>query len=384
MASKTKKDISGNSAVLSASDIDGRKNMGVKIGFFMLALNLALGAAKLVAGLLYGSLSVTSDAANNLSDAGNNIVVILSFILAGRKADKDHPHGHGRYEYIASLIIALVIIMLGAEFLISGIRRAVNPTLPVFDILIVAVLVASITIKAVMAAVSGIFSKKQNSPVLKAVLFDSLADILISSTVLASLIIAQYVSVAVMDAVAGIAVACFIIFSGLKILKGTVDKLLGRRADADLIRRIYEIVNDAELVAGAHDLEIHEYGPNRLFATIHAEFDKNIDIKTAHGIIDALEKTVAEQTGVSLVIHCDPVGGENKQIAALRQKISEVLCRYDGCSAHEISFTQSEVVFDISLPEKYEKQKDYLADELRGALSSITELPVVITFDIIF
>lgn len=365
---------------------NNRNKQGVTVGLTGLCLNLLLGAGKLAAGILSGSVSLTTDAVNNLSDAGSSVVTVSAFALSERKADKDHPYGHGRYEYIASFIIGLIIIVVGAEFMITSIKKIITPEPISMSLLGIIILSVSIFVKFCMCVFYGVTAKKIKSDALKAAAFDSLSDCFVSGVVLIAFIVSGFVSFNI-DGICGIFVSLAVAVGGIKIVLETMNKLLGNGSAPELEREICEIVGGGEMVAGVHDLRLHDYGPNVRVGSVHAEFDKNLSIVEAHRIIDELEKKVARELKIDLVIHVDPVDVSDPELNKLRKTIREVISRYHNSSIHELQLDKEEnkVSFHLKLPQKYEAIKEEVLSTLTQSVRLIyPDFEVEVEFDIIY
>lgn len=291
------------------NDPEYRRRCGVLAGGVGVALNLLLFAGKLCAGLLTGAISVTADAFNNLSDAAGSVATLAGFRLAGRRADEEHPFGHGRLEYVAGLAVSLLILLVGVELAQSSIGKIVRPEDTQITAASAAVLAVSVAVKLWMGQFYAAVSRRTGSAALKASALDARTDAAATSAVLAGLIVARVFQVH-LDGWLGLAVAVFILVSGFQAAKDTLDPLLGRPASPQLVEDITRLVMEQEEVTGIHELVVHEYGPGHLFATIHAEVPAEMPLLTAHAAADRAERLLAEQLGVQAVIHIDPENGD--------------------------------------------------------------------------
>ena len=316
-----------------------------------LALNIALGAAKLVTGVLADSTAVTSDALNNLSDAAVSVVTIIATALAARAADHEHPFGHGRYEYIATFILGAVIVVVGVEVFSSGLKRAIDPVEPDMDVAVWATLAAAIAVKACMAVFYRIYGVRIGSDAIKAAAVDSLSDCAVTSVVLLCAVTEKFTGVHI-DGYASMAVAAVIIFFAVRILKSTVSRLLGERPDPLLYAAVNEILTSDERVLSVHDLIINDYGAAKKIAEADAVFPADMSFTDVHAVCDALERKVAEQTGVRLCIHADPLIVADERLALIRSRIDAALCAF-GATAHDVTIgdERRKVTFDIKLPD---------------------------------
>lgn len=283
-----------------------RERCGQLSGAVGIGANLALAVGKFLAGWLSASLAMTADAFNNLTDACSSVVTLVGFRMAGHKADKEHPFGHGRAEYIAGLIVSLLILLVGLELGRSSVEKIFHPTSVVLSGWAMGVLAASIAIKLCMWRFNAALGKTLQSQALAATALDALADSVATSAVLAGTVLGHLTRLP-LDGWLGLAVAVFILYSGLRAVRDTLDPLLGRPAAPELVEEITRLVLVQEEITGIHDLVVHEYGPGHLFATIHAEVPQNMTLLAAHAAADQAEAVLLEQLGVQAVIHVDPV-----------------------------------------------------------------------------
>ena len=286
-----------------------RERCGQVSGLVGIGANILLSAGKFLAGWLTGSLAMTGDALNNLTDAGSSIVTLAGFRMAGQKADKEHPFGHGRAEYIAGLIVSLLILLVGFELGKSSFEKILHPENVTFSVLAAIVLVVSIAIKLWMWRFNAVLGKALQSQALLATATDALADSVATSAVLLGTVLGHFTRLP-LDGWLGLAVAGFILVSGLQAAKDTLDPLLGRPASKELVDEITKLVLEQEEVTGIHELVVHEYGPGHLFATIHAEVPPDMTLLAAHAAADRAERLLLERLGVQAVIHIDPENGD--------------------------------------------------------------------------
>lgn len=283
-----------------------RKLIGYTSALTGALCNIVLFATKLITGLLVNSISITADAFNNLSDMGTNIVSFIGFTLADKPADKDHPFGHGRFEYVSAMIISIIILLFSYELIKSSVIRIINPQPVIFKWYIIAILITSILVKLWMAFFNKQLNSKIDSHNLDAIFIDSVADVLATSIVLISFIISKYSSFS-FDGVAGIFVGLFIGYNGVTILKETLNSIIGSPPKAEEYYDIVNYIKNFEKIDGVHDLIIHDYGPETKLATIHVEMSSDYTFSDAHAIIDTIENRVKEKFGIELVIHVDPL-----------------------------------------------------------------------------
>lgn len=313
-----------------------RERSAVLTAVVGLICNLTLGAAKLVVGLISGSLSVAADAANNLSDCGVSAVVVFSFIMSGKRPDREHPYGHGRYEYIASFVVALAVLMVGAELVISSVKGLISPEKPEFSLVTLGVLIGSIVVKSGMAIMYTLRNRKVKSDSIRAAAFDSISDCIVTAIVTAAFLLSRVTDFPV-DGVCGLAAGAFVAFGGLKIVGGTVNRLLGNDCDYDVRREITTLVLSDPLVLGAHDLMIHDYGAENKVASIDAEFDCDLPFVKVHDVVDKIEREAYRRYRINLVVHCDPIDVGNQKYNDIRHAMIAALEPYGRrASFHEM------------------------------------------------
>ena len=351
---------SGKAAARDMSDNKTAENKersayGMLCGIVGIFLNICLFAGKLFAGLISKSVSIVADAFNNLSDAGSSVVTLLGFKISSQKADREHPYGHGRFEYISALIVSAVIIVMGFELAKESVTRIIHPEESAISMLTVIILVASILVKLYMAFYNNRVGKKINSAPLKAAATDSLCDCIATGMVLVTAVLAYYTSVK-LDGWAGLIVSGFILYAGYSSGKEAIDPLLGTPPEPGLIEHIKEIVlGFDENVIGIHDLMIHDYGPGRQIISLHAEVPSDIDMLQAHDVIDNLEKKLAEELGCTATIHMDPIQTNDPRVNTLKQRVSELVMKIDeDITVHDFRVvfgdSHTNMVFDMAVP----------------------------------
>ncbi|MDD3242113.1 MAG: cation diffusion facilitator family transporter [Eubacteriales bacterium] len=358
-------------------------NFGSTVG---IVTNVLLCAGKLAVGLLFHSVSVTADAVNNLSDAGSSVISLVSFKMANRPADAKHPFGHARIEYIAALIVAFLIVILGIELIKSSITKIITPDEIAFSVMTVVVLVLSIAAKLGLYLMNKKLGKRIDSSVMQATATDSLSDVLATSGVLLSTLLSPVFHFS-LDGYMGAVVAVFIIISGFRIAVDTMDHLVGQAPSEELIHDISAYVLKYEGVIGIHDLMIHNYGPNRCFASVHAEVEADRDIMVSHDIMDNIERDIAADLGIHLVIHLDPVDTENEEVNALRRQVAALVRGIDGAlSMHDFrtvsGLTHRNLIFDVQVPYTCAKSDQQILEELhRGIKAMSADYFAVVTLD---
>lgn len=314
-----------------------------------LVLNISLGVAKLVVGILAGSAAVSSDALNNLSDAAVSVVTVIATALAARKADHDHPFGHGRYEYIATFVIGAGILVVGIEAFSSGVERAVTPIPVDIGVAVLSTLAVGIAVKGIMAVFYYLRWRSIRSDTLKAACADSVSDVITTSVVLACTVGEKFTGVHI-DGYASIAVSLVILFMAFRILKSTVSRLVGERPDSGLYERLREIISEPPQVISVHDIIVNDYGQANKIAEADAVFPADMPFVEVHAVCDAIERKAAE-IGVRLSLHADPLIGDER-VAAIQTRVDSVVSAY-GATAHDITVDDEHKVveLDIRLPD---------------------------------
>lgn len=322
-----------------------------KVGIFCNAL---LSLIKVVAGIISGSVSIVADGMNNLSDTMSSVITLLGFRMANKPADKDHPYGHARYEYLSGLLVAIFVIVVGVELTKTSIGKIINPSLVEFGGLTFGILIFSVFVKIWLAVFYKSLGKKIKSQTLKATSLDSRNDVVATLAVLAGAIIQKTYSVNI-DGYMGLAVAMFILVSGVRAVGDTISPILGKRADAELVDAITELVLGHDKILGVHDILVHDYGPGQCFASLHAELSAEEDPLVCHDIIDDIECDAYDELNVRLVIHYDPVEVNSEERKEMKEVLGKIL---DGISP-DLSFhdfrivrsaKQTKLVFDLAVP----------------------------------
>ena len=333
-----------------------RERYGVLSGGVGIFLNLLLSLGKFFAGVVTGSIAVTADAFNNLSDAGSSVVTLVGFKLAGQKADDGHPFGHGRIEYLAGLLVSLLILMVGVELGKTSIEKIIQPEEVAFSILSVGILVCSILIKLWMSLFNRKLGKRIHSAAMQATATDSLSDVVATSAVLAGTLIGHFAHVSI-DGWIGVVVAVFILRAGWGAAKDTLNPLLGTAPDPELVKAIQQLVLSHEQVVGMHDLVIHDYGPGRRMCSFHAEVPEGDDIMEAHDAIDHIEREIQEKFGIETTAHMDPIATGDGEVVRLREQMSQLVREINpDMSIHDFRLTRgprhSNLIFDVVVPHR--------------------------------
>ncbi len=335
-------------------ETERREKYGVFYGTLGILLNVLLFIIKLLAGLLTGAIAVTADAFNNLSDAGSSLIALFGFRLASKKPDEDHPFGHGRFEYISGFIISLLILLVGFELGKSSVEKIFSPSDIEFSAVSVIILIISVVIKLYMAYYNHSVGKKINSSAMKATALDSLTDSVSTTVVLASILLAHFTNIQI-DAYCGLAVSAFILYSGLRSAKETIDPLLGQTATPELVASIEEIVRKCEYAKGVHDLIVHDYGPGRRMISLHVEVPSDADMLVVHDAIDNIEKELHAALDCHAVIHMDPIETGDSLVAETRDTALSVIKTIDArITIHDFRMvrgnTHTNLIFDAVIP----------------------------------
>ncbi|WP_291575462.1 cation diffusion facilitator family transporter [Clostridium sp. UBA4548] len=301
-----------------------REKYGYLGGIIGIVVNLLLFGVKFTVGLIVNSIAVTADAFNNLSDVGSSVVTIFGFKLSSKPADREHPFGHGRIEYISGLIVAFLVLMVGFEFVKSSFDRIKNPTPVEFSFVPFILLLISILFKVWLSRFYKNIGGKINSSALQASGVDALSDVVSSSTVAFSLLISRFTSFPI-DGYIGMAVSAVILYAGYNLIKDTLNPLLGTAPDKELVESIQQLMLNYEHIDGTHDLLVHNYGPGRIIASIHAEVPLNISVVKIHEVIDRAEKEISAELDIYLVIHMDPITTDDREILEAKEELAEAL-----------------------------------------------------------
>lgn len=362
-------------------------NLGSIVG---IVCNLFLCVLKIVIGSITGSISIVADGFNNLSDMGSSVITIIGFKLAGKPADRDHPFGHGRMEYMSAFIVAVLILLVGFELLKSSVSALINRTAsPTYSVAAIIILLASIFVKFWLFLFNRKIGKKIESDSLIATAQDSLNDMIATTVILISAAASSLASLPFnLDAVMGIAVAIFILISGINTARETLNRILGTPPDKMLISEIEKTILSFQEFIGIHDLIVHNYGPGRQFASVHVEVPQDIDIVKCHEQIDLCEKLINEQLDVQLVIHMDPIDVNNETVNLAKQQmakglkiINENLTLHDFRMTPECE-TRTNLIFDVVIPSNFNIKENELEHKICEMAKLINPTYCcVITFD---
>ena len=352
-----------------------REKYGVLSGAVGIVLNLLLSAGKFFAGVVTGSIAITADAFNNLSDAGSSVVTLLGFQLAGQKPDTHHPFGHGRMEYLSGLVVSMLILLMGVELGKSSLEKILHPEEVDFSPLIVGILCVSIAVKLYMFLYNKRIGKKLGSTAMEATAMDSLSDCVATTAVLAATLVGHFTGLRI-DGWCGILVACFILWSGIGAARDTLDPLLGTPPTAEFVGRIRDLVMAHKGIIGIHDLIVHDYGPGRVMISLHAEVSASENVLELHDEIDNVERELREKLGCDAVIHMDPVVTDDGITQQTRQRVATLVrCIDDDISIHDFRMvsgpTHTNVIFDAVVPFGFRLSDEEVASKIKSAVRAL-------------
>lgn len=359
-----------------------RKGYGTLSSFVGISINLILAFIKLFLGILAASVAVIADALNNLSDAGSSIITLVSFRMSAKPADRDHPFGHARIEYIASMIVSFLILLVGFEMLIKSVSVLLgisDAEIPSFSTVSIIILASSILLKLWLAVFYRKIGKKIDSSVIKASSVDSLSDCISTVAVLISAIVIKFTGVQVVDTVVGLGVSIMIIVAGIKILNETKNSLLGEAPVNGQVDAINKIIAEYPEILGTHDLMIHNYGPNHYIASFHAEVDGTQDIFMLHDMIDIVEKRIQSELNILCTIHMDPIVTDDSTVNELKEFLKKVIAEdvSPDISIHDfrvvVGNTHTNMIFDIILPFESEDSPDTVTKKIISAVNKRRE-----------
>ncbi len=331
-----------------------RRAYGQLCGLTGIGLNVLLFIGKFLAGTISGSIAITADAFNNLSDAGSSVITLLGFRLAGRKPDPEHPFGHGRIEYISGLIVSGLILLMGAELAKTSFDKILHPAAVDFSVIAMVILAVSILVKLYMSLYNRQIGKKINSAAMAATAADSISDAISTSAVLAAMLVAKF-SGLMIDGYVGMIVAVLILISGVKAAKETIAPLLGQAPETEFVQQIERIVMSHPPICGIHDLVVHDYGPGRVMISLHAEVPAGGDMLELHDVIDNAEIALRRELNCEAVIHMDPIVTDDGITSELRAKVSKLVKTIDErITIHDFRIvpgnTHTNLIFDAVVP----------------------------------
>ncbi len=354
-----------------------RKGYGMLCGAVGIFLNVLLFAGKFFAGTLSGSIAITADAFNNLSDAGSSFVTLLGFQLAGQKPDSDHPFGHGRIEYLSGLAVSVLILLMGLELGKSSLSKIFRPTPVDSGLLVIAILCVSIAVKLYMSFYNRTLGRQLNAPAMLATASDSLSDSAATAAVLLATLVGRFTGVMI-DGWCGVLVAVFILWSGLKAAKDTIDPLLGTPPQPEFVERIRSLVMAHTAVIGIHDLIVHDYGPGRRMISLHAEVSSSGNMMELHDEIDNIESELREKLGCEAVIHMDPIVTDDGITAPTRDRVAALVhCIDDAISIHDFRMvsgpSHTNVIFDAVVPYHFRLSDEEVVEKIKTAVRTLDD-----------
>ncbi len=359
----------------STEDGEVRRAYGFLCGAAGILLNFLLFCAKALAGLLSGSIAITADAFNNLSDAGSSVVTLLGFKLAAQKPDRDHPFGHGRMEYISGLVVSMVILLMGFELIKTSIGKILNPEKVVLLPVVALILTVSIAVKLFMASYNRRIGKRIGSAAMLATATDCLSDCLATAAALLSTIVGHFFDLSI-DGWCGTVVACFILWAGINAAKETIDPLLGQPPTAEFVDEVEHLVLSHEGITGIHDLIVHDYGPGRRIISLHAEVSADGDMRSLHDVIDTAEYELCEKMGCLAIIHMDPLEQNDTLTNQTRERVATIVKLIDpSITIHDFRMvtgpTHTNVIFDAVVPHSCPLSDRELTDRITGGVRAL-------------
>ena len=361
----------------NTADESVRRAWGTLCGVMGVVLNLLLCMGKLLAGTLSGSIAITADAFNNLSDALSSVVTLLGFRLAGKKPDPDHPFGHGRMEYISGLVVAGLILMMGVELLRTSFDKILHPEAVAFSPVAAAILVLAVLVKVYMAFYNRAVGRKIRSTAMAATAKDSLCDTISTIAVLLSMVATLFTDLP-LDGYVGLLVALFILYAAVQAARETISPLLGQAPDEEFVRKIESLVLSHDKVLGIHDLVVHDYGPGRLLISLHAEVSAADDVMTIHDMIDNIETELGEALHCEAVIHMDPIADDDGEVLRLRMAVSALVQAIDPkLTIHDFRMvpgpTHTNLIFDVVQPFGMDMEPEELRHRIATAVRAMSE-----------
>lgn len=353
-----------------------RMKYGILSGCVGIVLNVVLCLMKFFVGSVTGSIAITADAVNNLSDAGSSAVTVFGFKMAGKPADKDHPFGHGRIEYITAMIVSFIILFMGAELAIQSVKKIRTPEDVRFSAVGAIIIAVSILGKLWLAFFNKKLGKRIDSPAMTAVVADSLSDIAATSVTLIALILSNFFPSLHIDGWLGILVACFVLKAGLDIFRDTLSSLIGTPPSKELVEEIKNKILSYDHVSGIHDLIMHNYGPDHFFATVHVEIPSDIDVMVGHDIIDNIENDIKKEMGIDLTIHYDPLVVNNERVEELRQMTEKIVKGISpDLSIHDFRVIDgpmhTNLIFDVVIPYVFSQSANDVISEITLKISEV-------------
>lgn len=358
----------------NVGDSTVRTAYGSLCSFVGIGLNVLLFVFKLFSGVLSGSIAITADAVNNLSDAGSSLITLIGFKLSSHKPDPEHPFGHGRIEYISGLFVSVIIMLMGFELAKSSLEKIVNPHNTVFSAVVFVILTVSVCVKLYMYCYNNRIGKMINSASMRATATDCMSDAVATVVVIASMLVNHFLSINV-DGWCGILVAVFIFMAGIRSAGETISPLLGQPPEAEFVKSIENIVMSYDDILGLHDLAVHNYGPGRVMISLHAEIPADGDLLKMHDTVDNVERDLQQKLGCVAVIHMDPIVTNDEATSKIKQKVLRAVRTIDErIDIHDfrmvVGHTHTNVIFDITVPHDLK----YTEDEIRKKAQSLVEI----------
>ncbi|MBQ2800622.1 MAG: cation transporter [Lachnospiraceae bacterium] len=362
-----------------------RKAYGSLCSIVGICLNVLLFGIKYFAGTMSGSIAITADAFNNLSDAGSSFITLVGFWYAGKKPDLEHPFGHGRFEYVSGFVVSMAILLMGAELARTSVEKIIHPQSIDTGNLAMAILVISIAVKVYMAFYNKKIGKKIGSAAMEATSMDSLSDTVATTVVLIAMVVMRYTGVNI-DGICGVLVAIFILYAGYNAARETISPLLGKVPETEFVEQVEQIVMSHEGIIGTHDLIVHDYGPGRVMISLHAEVPGNGNIYELHDKIDLIERELKEKLGCEAVIHMDPIEVDNELVKTVRKQVEEQLKNVEETlTIHDFRMvtgpTHTNLIFDIVVPynikftdEEVEKQVQEQLQQLNSSYIAVINI----------
>lgn len=360
----------------NVTDSKVRMKYGILSGCIGIALNVVLCLMKFFVGSMTGSIAITADAVNNLSDAGSSAVTVFGFKMAGKPADRDHPFGHGRIEYITAMIVSFIILFMGIELAIQSVEKIRSPENVQFSLIGAVIIAVSILGKLWLAFFNKSLGRKINSPAMTAVVADSISDIAATSITLIALILSNFFPNLHVDGWLGIVVACFVLKAGLDIFRDTLSTLIGKSPSKELVEALKKKILSYDHVSGIHDLIVHSYGPGRDFATVHVEMPSDLNVMVGHNIIDDIENDVKKEMGIDLTIHYDPIEVNNERVTELKEITENVVRKVNPeLSIHDFRIVDgpmhTNLIFDVVIPYGFKESPKEIISEISSQISEI-------------
>ena len=353
-----------------------RMKYGILGGCVGIALNIILCLMKFFVGSVTGSIAITADAVNNLSDAGSSAVTVFGFKMAGKPADREHPFGHGRIEYITAMIVSFIILFMGIELAIQSVNKIRSPEDVKFSLIGAIIIAVSILGKLWLALFNKKLGKRIDSPAMTAVVADSLSDIAATSVTLLALILSKFFPSLHIDGWLGILVACFVIKAGVDIFRDTLSSLIGKPPSKELVEELKNKILSYDHVSGIHDLIMHNYGPDSFFATVHVEIPSDIDVMVGHDIIDHIENDIKKEMGIELTIHYDPLAVNNERVTELREMTEKIVKNINPeLSIHDFRVvdgsTITNLIFDVVIPYGFSQTPNEIIKDISLKISEV-------------